>query len=111
MTLVTEENAVRAIAIMVERTVRIEVDELLLPEDYSDKLGVPRPVNEDEDSHETGAELDNETIQEKQKTRVPAKPVSGTKEIVEHNLGPTGKALHKLVNSPTPVPTVWLTIP
>lgn len=99
VTLVTEENAVRAIAIMVDRTVGIEVDELLLPENYLEKLGIPRRVNEDEeDGHEMEVELDKEMI------RKSTKPLSSTKKDTENILGPTGKALHKLVSSPTPIP-------
>lgn len=52
MTIVTEENAVRAIAVMTEQTAKLGVDELLLPEnylqEYSDFVSAEDPEDPEE---------------------------------------------------------------
>ena len=52
MTLVTEENAVRAIAVMTEQTAKLEVDELLLPENYLREYSDFVSAEEEEDPEE-----------------------------------------------------------
>jgi hypothetical protein len=89
---------------MAERTVGIEIDELLLPKNYLENLDATRPADESEDGHEMGAELAKEKIRE------PAKPISGPHNNTENGLGPSGRVLHKLVGFPTLVLTIWLTI-
>lgn len=103
--LVTEENAVRAIATMVERTTGLDVDELLLPEDSLGKhKEATRLPNEEEgdgrkmEVNELGEERVREKIDEL------TKRASGTKKNKENKPQPPEKVLNQLVGIPALVP-------
>lgn len=112
ITPVTEENAIRAVAIMAERMAGLGVDELILPENrFEELLDATRPPDEtDEDPGEVGAdELDEERIPEKIKE--PTKRASGKKKKVESKRDPPETVLYKLVGFPYSHPYLWLTAP
>lgn len=133
-----EENAVRAMAAMAEQTVGLEVEELLLPEDYLEEYEDSRPPKEREEEME-GMEIDELTEEETEEDVVETddgsdydgdegggkkakgkgkarekvrKPANGEKKTKpKKKPKPAGQVLNELVNCSFSCSRCWLTVP
>lgn len=82
---------------MAERTVGLEVDELLLPEEHLEEYqDAIKPPDEREDSHEMEVDEPNEE-RAPEKTNEPAKPANGAKKNTGKKSEPPKEVLYKLV--------------
>ena len=122
----TEENAIRAIAAMAEQTVGLEVEQLLLPENYLKKYKPTRPLIQDgiegdpyemevgessDESKDSEEESGNEgSYHGKGKgkarevvTKLP-KSTNDTKNGADGKPEPPKRVLNRLVSCPYPCP-------
>jgi len=132
VTPVTEENAVRAIAVVAEQTVGLEVDELLLPENYLQKYQnsrSPKEIEEDLEMEvneftedETEEEIvesdegsvygdeDNGKGKAREKVKKPTNPLNDTRAKPKKKPKPAGQVLNELVGYLYPHSRFWLRI-
>jgi hypothetical protein len=129
VSLVAEENAVRAIAAMAEQTAGLRVDELLLPEDYLQEYKDSTAQEEDPEETEVD-ELTEETEEEisesdyddgedggkgkgkaREKVKTPTKSAKGNKTKSKKKPKPAGQVLNELVGCSCSYLRFWLTVP
>ena len=138
MALVTEQNAVRTMAAMAEQTEGLDVNELLLPENYLQEYVDFRPpkvreedpeemeidelteedteeevVESDEGSNygdEDGGKKTNRKGKAREKAKKPTKPTNGEKKKPKKPR-PAGQVLNELVSFPCSRPHFWFTVP
>lgn len=138
MALVTEQNAVRTMAAMAEQTEGLDVNELLLPENYLQEYVDFRPprvreedpeemeidelteedteeevVESDEGSNygdEDGGKKTNRKGKAREKAKKRTKPTNGEKKKPKKPR-PAGQVLNELVSFPCSRPHSWFTVP
>ena len=135
----TEENAVRAMVVMAEQTEGLEVDELLLSENFLPEYKDPRsPKEREEDVEEMEVdELTEESEEEivesdegsdydggedngkktngkgkaREKVNKPTEPTNGEKTKPKKKLKPAGQVLNELVRYSYSRSHFWLNLP
>ena len=133
VSLVAEESTVRAVAAMAEQTAGLEVDELLLPEDYLREYGgsgsreeglemefdelieeeTGEEILESDEGSEFGDDEDNGKGKGKTRGKVKesAKSAKGKKSKSKKKPKPAGQVLNELVGYSCSCLRFWLTSP